>query len=173
MAGWKIRKLTVLTTVATVIGGAVDAAPQQALNKSVRVSFSVTIPARGSDGSTQANPRAVSRTFYISSQGRVFARADRRVGRNQQTKEKGPGETNMRLSGNSMVGVMPMPSGASQLTIDFDPSFSSCTARLIVGAERGKPIVYKGLDGNTYTQTGPVQVSGVSCSVSAGNAFAS
>lgn len=172
MAGWKIRKLTVLTTVATVIGGAGHAAPQQALNKSVTVSFSITIPARGTDGSTQARPRAVTRTFYISSQGRVFARADRRVGKNQQRKDKGPGEAGIRLSGNSMVGVMPMPSGASQLTINFDPSFSSCTARLIVGAEGGKPIVYKGLNGMTYTQTGPVNVSGVSCSVSAGNAFA-
>ena len=172
MAGWKIRQLATLAAVATVIGGSAHAAPQQALNKSVTVSFSITIPARGSDGSTQANPRAVTRTFYISSQGRVFARADRRVGKKQDRKEKGPGEASMRLSGNSMVGVMSMPSGASQLTISFDPSFSSCTARLIVGAESGKPIVYKGLNGLTYTQTGPVNVSGVSCSVSAGNAFA-
>jgi hypothetical protein len=103
----------------------------------------------------------------------VFARADRRVGKNSQTTEKGPGESTMRVSGNSMVGVMPLPSGASQLTINFDPSGSSCSARVIMGAERGKPIVYKGLNGMTYTQTGPAQVSGVSCSVRAGNAFAS
>ena len=79
----------------------------------------------------------------------------------------------MRISGNSLVGVMVMPSGASQLTVNFDPSGSSCTAQVVMGAERGKPIVYKGLDGKTYTQTGPAQISGVSCSVRAGNAFAS
>lgn len=172
MTGRKIRKLS-LATVAALMGGTVHAAPQQALNKSVTVSMSITIPARAPDGSTQANPRAVTRTYYISSQGRVFARADRRVGKMQERSEKGPGETSMRLSGNSMVGVMVLPSGAQQLTITFDPSFSSCSARLIVGAEGGKPIVYKGLDGKTYTQTGPAQVSAVSCSVSAGNAFAS
>lgn len=173
MAERKIREIAVLAMAGALIGGAAHAAPQQALNKSVTVSFSITVPARGSDGSSQANPRAVTRTYYISSQGRVFARADRRVGKNQDRLEKGPGETNMRISGNSMVGVIVFPSGAMQLTVNFDPSFSSCSARAIVGAEGGKPIVYKGLDGKTYTQTGPAQVSGVSCSVAAGNAFAS
>ncbi len=172
MAGKKIRELAVLAVAATLIGGAPHAAAQQLLNKSVTISFSVTVPARGSDGSTQANARAVTRTYYVSSQGRVFARTDRRVGRRSETTERAPGETNMRISGNSMVGVMPLPSGASQLTINFDPSGSSCTARVIMGAEMGKPIVYKGLNGMTYTQTGPTQVSGVSCSVRSGNAFA-
>ena len=169
----KIRECAVLGLAATLIGGAAHAAPQQALNKSVTIAFSVTVPSRGSDGSTQANPRAITRTYYISSQGRVFARADRRVGSKLQDRvEKGSGETNMRFSGNSMVGVLVFPSGAMQITINFDPSFSSCSARAIMGAEGGKPIVYKGLDGKTYTQTGPAQVSGVSCSVAAGNAFA-
>ena len=142
-------------------------------NKTVTVSLSVTIPARGSDGSTQANPRAVVRTIYISSQGRAFVRVNRNVGRRSETKERGPGEGNMRVSGNSLVGVMLLPSGASQLTVNFDASFSSSTAQVLMGAEKGKPIVYKGLNGLTYTQTGPVQVSGVSCSVREGNAFAS
>ncbi|HKU04483.1 MAG TPA: hypothetical protein VJR30_00320 [Bradyrhizobium sp.] len=172
MAGTKIRGLALLTA-ATLMGGTAHAAPQQLLNKSVTISFSITIPARGSDGSAQANPRAVTRTIYVSSQGRVFARADRRVGKKSQTTERGPGESNMRISGNSIVGVLPFPSGASQLTVNFDPSFSSCTAQVIMGAEKGKPIVYKGLNGMTYTQTGPAQVSGVSCSVRAGNPFAS
>jgi hypothetical protein len=161
-----------LMVLAGTVAGTAYAAPQQLLNKTVTVSLSVTIPARGSDGSTQANPRAVTRTIYISSQGRVFARADRRVGRRSETTERGPGEGNMRISGNSLVGVIAFPSGASQLTVNFDPSFSSCTAQVVVGAERGKPIVYKGLDGKTYTQTAPAQVSGVSCSVRAGNPFA-
>ena len=172
MAKRKIRELTLLAAVGTLMGGAAHAAPQGMLNKSVTVSLSITIPARGSDGSTQANARAVTRTIYISSQGRVFARADRRVGGRSDAVERGPGEGNVRISGNSLVGVIVFPSGASQLTVNFDPSFSSCTAQVVMGAERGKPIVYKGLDGKTYTQTGPAQVSVVSCSVRAGNAFA-
>ena len=172
MVGRKIRELALLAAVATLVDGAAHAAPEGMLNKSVTVSFSITIPARGSDGSSQANPRAVTRTFYISSQGRVFTRADRRVGKNSQTVERGPGESNVRITGNSFAGVVVHPSGATQVTVNFDSSFSSCSAQVVMGAEKGKPIVYKGLDGKTYTQTGPVQVSGVSCSVRAGNAFA-
>src|SRR5262245_57253198 len=125
----KIQTPALLAAAAILVGAATPAVAQGLLNKSVTVSFSITIPARGSDGSTQANPRAVTRTYYISSQGRVFARADRRVGKMQDSKEKGPGETNMRVSGNSMVGVIVFPSGAMQLTINFDPSGSSCSAR--------------------------------------------
>jgi hypothetical protein len=172
MGSKKIRELAVAAVAGALLGGAAQAAPQGMLNKSVTVSFSITIPARAPDGSTQANPRAVTRTIYISSQGNVFARADRRVGKNSQTAERGPGEGGMRVSGNSLVGVLPLQSGASQLTVNFDASFSSCTAQLIVGAEKGKPIVYMGLNGMTYTQTGPASVSAVSCSVRAGNAFA-
>jgi hypothetical protein len=173
MVSKKIRELASVVVAGALMAGVAHAAPQGMLNKSVTVSFSVTIPARAPDGSTQANPRAVTRTIYISSQGNLFARAERRVGKNSQTTERGPGEGGMRISGNSLVGVLPLQSGASQLTVNFDASFSSCTAQLIMGAEKGKPIVYKGLNGMTYTQTGPAQVSGVSCSVRAGNAFAS
>lgn len=154
------------------VGGRANAAPDQMLNKTVTVSFSVLIPARGSDGSTRANPRAVTRTIYVSSQGRAFMRAEAQIGGYSRTIEKGPGQNNVRISGNSLIGVMRFPSGASQLTVNFDPSFTSCTAQILMGAESGKPIVYTGLDGLTYTQMGPAQVSGVSCAVRAGNAFA-
>lgn len=166
-------RLVLLASAGAVACGTADASPAQMLNKTVTVSATIVVPARGSDGSSQANPRAVTRTIYISSQGRAFMRVNRSVGKRSEMAEKGPGETNMRISGNSLVGVMTLPSGAMQLTVNFDPSFSSCTAQLIMGAERGKPIVYKGLNGLTYTQTGPAQVSGVTCSVAAGNAFAS
>jgi hypothetical protein len=161
-----------IVTAAGLVAAAAEAAPAGMLNKSVTISMSITIPARAEDGTSQANARAITRTIYISSQGRVFARADRRVGKNSQTVERGPGEASLRISGNSLVGVLPFASGASQLTVNFDPSFSSCTAQVIMGAESGKPIVYKGLNGKTYTQTGRAQVSGVSCSVRQGNAFA-
>jgi hypothetical protein len=168
----KIGKLAALAMSGALVGGAAHAAPEGMLNKSVTISFSITIPARGADGSSQANPRLITRTIYVSSQGRVFARADRRVGQKGQTTEKGPGEVGIRVSGNSLTGVLPLISGATQLTVNFDPSFSNCTAQVILGAESGKPIVYKGLNGVTYTQTGPAKVSSASCSVRSGNAFA-
>ena len=59
------------------------------------------------------------------------------------------------------------------MTISFDPSYQSCTADLIVGAEGDKPRVFKGLNGQTLTGTGKPVVSVVNCSIQDGNAFAS
>lgn len=171
MIGWKLAALAVL---GGTVSGTAHAAPQQLLNKSVVVSLSVLTPARSSDGlAVTSTPRAVTLTFYVSSQGRVFSRLNQSVNRLADSTDRAPGEASVRISGNSLVGVWPLPSGAAQLTVNFDAAFSSCTARIIMGAERGKPIVFKGMDGRTFTQTGPPQVSGVSCAVRAGNAFAS
>jgi hypothetical protein len=149
-----------------------NAAPAQLLNKTVFISFSVAVPAKGADGSTLSGARNSQRVIYISSAGRVFARASRQAGRSSETKEAGPEATTVRIAGNSLVGVMKYPSGASQLTVSFDPSFQSCTAQILTGGESGKPIVFKGLNGVMYTATGKMQFSGISCSIKDGNALA-
>lgn len=155
-----------------VLSVSASAAPAQLLNKTVLVSFSVAIPSKGSDGSVMNNPRSIQRTIYISSQGRVFVRSARAVGRNRDSQERGPAENSMRFAGNSLVGVVQFISGASQMTISFDPSFASCAANVLTGADGGKAIKFKGLDGIEYTATGKPQVSGVSCSIRDGNALA-
>jgi hypothetical protein len=43
---------------------------------------------------------------------------------------------------------------------------------MIIGTEAGKPRVWKGLSGETFTATGKAVVSGVSCSIRDGNVFA-
>ena len=148
------------------------AAPPQALNKTITVSFGVTVPARGTDGSTISGSRSTQRVIYISSAGRVFARAVRRERQNMQIKEAGPETTTLSFSGNRLIGVMKFDSGASQLTIDFDPSFQSCTASVFAGGESGRPITFKGLNGMMYTTTGKMQFSSPSCSIQSGNALA-
>ncbi|OQW58240.1 MAG: hypothetical protein A4S14_07850 [Proteobacteria bacterium SG_bin9] len=151
-------------------------APKQLYNKSVFVGMSVSIPARGTDGSSADRPRSVQRVIYISSAGRVFAKVTRAVGKNQQQKERGPEDTGggggLRFVGNRLTGVLQFQSGASLMNIDFDPSFQSCTVNVIVGRDSGKPIVFKGLNGITYTSTGPPVVGGQSCSIRDGNALA-
>ena len=151
-----------------------EAAPQQLMNKTISVAFSVSIPARGSDGRTLTTNRQTSRLIYVSTQGRLFVKVMRRVKGHAQDKEVGPGEggSNLRFAGDKIVGVLSSVSGASQLSISFDPSFQSCTAQLIVGAEGGKPLIWKGIDGVTYTSTGKPSVSAPSCSISQGNALA-
>lgn len=171
-------KYALLTATYGLIGmmcvGNANAAPPQLMNKTVNVSFTVSIPAKGSDGSTLTTSRQTSRQIYVSTQGRLFVKVVRRAGRNMQSREMGPGEggSNFRFAGNKMIGVLPFASGASQLAISFDPSYQSCSADLIVGADSGRPIVWKGLSGVMFTSTGRPSVSGLSCSISQGNAFA-
>ena len=151
---------------------AANAAPPQLLNKTVFVSFSISVPAKGADGSILTGSRNSQRVIYISSAGRVFARATRQEGRgNSETKEAGPETATVSIAGNKIVGEF--PSGAAQLTVDFDPSFQSCTAQVFAGGESGKPIVFKGLNGVMYTATGKLQFSNASCSIREGNALAS
>lgn len=156
-----------------------QAAPQQLLNKTLTVNMTVTIPGKGSDGSTANMPRNIQRLIYISTAGRVFSRATRTVGRNQQQAERGPEQTagdatgSLKFVGNRLVGVLQFKSGATMMNVDFDPSFQSCTVNVIVGRDSGKPIIWKGLNGVMYTSTGAPQVGGLSCSIREGNALAS
>ena len=149
------------------------AAPSGMLNKSVTVSMSVTIPGKGPDGSTTSNPRQITRVIYVSTQGRVFVRATRTVGRMSQEKEVAPNEKpgNLRFADDKIAGVLSFPSGAAQLTISFDGAFQTCTANVILGTDSGRPLVWKGLNGMTYTQTGRASVSSPTCSVGQGNPF--
>lgn len=153
---------------------ALAALPQQMLNKTVTVSFTVSIPARTPDGATGTASRAVTKVIYISSAGRIFGETSRRAGRNSETVQRGPEVTTgaFRADGNRLVGAIAVGNGASQLTITFDGSFQSCTAQLVTGGQGGRPITWKGLDGIVRTATGPVTHSSPSCSVAAGNAFA-
>lgn len=153
---------------------AVAAAPPGALNKTVTVSFSVSVPARGADGSTHSATRHVSKTIYVSSLGRVFSDTFRRAGRNVQRVQNGPDATAsaFRFEGSRLIGVLKVGNGASQLVIDFDSNFQSCSAGIIMGAPSGAPLTWTGLNGVKYTATGRASASSPSCSVTAGNRFA-
>jgi hypothetical protein len=150
-------------------------APQQLYNKTILVSMTITIPGKGADSSTITNPRSIDRTIYVSNAGRIFARSVRRAGRNTKTTERGPADPTLgglRFQGARLAGVLPFASGAALLNVTFDPSYSSCSADVVVGRDNGKPIVWKGLNGVAYTSTGAPSVSGVSCSIRDGNPFA-
>lgn len=161
-------------SLALLLPAAALAAPAQLYNKTVAVSYTVTANAVAEDGTTANRPRTVQRTIYISSQGRVFSRAERQAGRNSDTVEKDPSSTGgaFRFEGNRMIGVnTSFISGAGQLIVTFDSGFRSCTADVIMGRESGKSFKFKGLNGKTFTATGTPQVSGTTCSIRDGNPF--
>jgi hypothetical protein len=166
--------LNAMAAVLLLPAGNAVAAPSQLLNKTVITSATISANATADDGTVTRFPRTVQRTIYISSKGRIFVRVSRSVGQRSETRERGPETTGsaFRFQGNKLVGVLKLPSGASQMVIDFDAGFTSCTMSFLFGRESGQAIRFKGLNGKTYTQQGKFSVSGQSCSIRAGNPFA-
>ena len=150
------------------------AAPQGMLNKTVRVSFEVSIPATSASGQSLTARRSVQKILYVSSAGRVFSRTARQAGRASETKEVAPGGADgaPRIEGNTIVGTLALGSGASRMVNSFDGSFSSCSATIVTGRPAGRALTWKGIDGNVYTATGSAVASTPTCSVQSGNAFA-
>ena len=64
----------------SLFGFTAEAAPPQALNKTVTVTWSHFTPANCSDGSANRYARNVSQQIYISTQGRLFAKLASRAG---------------------------------------------------------------------------------------------
>jgi hypothetical protein len=150
------------------------AAPPQLLDKTIVAAMTVSVNARADDGSFTRGPRHVQRTIYVSSKGRIFVRVARQVGRLSTSRDVAPEESRGAIAfrGSKLVGVLKLPSGAAQMVISFDAAFQSCTLEVLFGREAGRAVKFRGLNGKMYTAEGPFAVSGQSCSVRAGNAFA-
>jgi hypothetical protein len=130
-------------------------APAAFRNKSISVAYVVTVDAV-SDRGTTSNPRNVSQTIYISSEGRVFLKREGSHGRDSETHMGAPEQTagHFSFQGNRLVGTRTLIGGAAQLIVSFDPGFQSCTASVHFGHESGKPFKYKGLRGEVFTAKG-------------------
>lgn len=150
------------------------ATPANLIDKTVSVSMTTSAPWISSDGKTGFGSRNTTITIYISSAGRVFSRTVRNDGKAgvSATKERAPGESAWRVAGDKLVGNGSHVSGATQTTVSFDPSGQSCTATVLFGRDAGRALQWKGVDGITYTATGPWVASNLRCSVASGNAFA-
>lgn len=149
-------------------------APPPLRNKTISIAYIVTVNAV-SDRGTTSNPRNVSQTIYVSSQGRVFLKRSGSHGSNSATHQGAPEQTagHFRFEGNRLIGTRTlMGGGAAQMVVSFDPGFQSCTASVHFGHESGKPFQYRGLRGELFTATGVPTASTPTCSVREGNAFA-
>jgi hypothetical protein len=154
--------------------GSAFAAPAGLLNKTVHVSFAMSVPNTGSDGKSVTTPRTYDMTLYVSSAGRVFYKGVQRHGNNYgRDIEAGPERTgaSFQFSGSQLVGTAASGNAATRVTVTFDSGFQSCTVSVVSGGSGGR-MVWKGLNGVTYTATGPATYSAQTCSVQSGNAFA-
>jgi hypothetical protein len=122
---------------------------------------------------------SVSLSLYISTAGRVFSRRTNSTRAGSGTIERAPAEgggvrpTRAALfGGQTMTLIGETKGGAYRHVIEFDASFASCSARVALAFQSGKtsialsPIIHK------YVEVKSVTVSGISCSVKAGNVLA-
>jgi hypothetical protein len=182
-----VRAIIVAAAVATSgIGclseAAAAGAPAALLNKTISVSWAQTTVQRDDSGRTVNPTINHQRTIYISSQGRIFSRAVRSINNRgfsgSKTGQLAPGDNkgyaggaaSLVFQGSELVGTQAHVSGAGQMRVSFDPSFSSCKVKVIYGRAGGN-MRWKGLDGRMYEALSNT-TSGESCSISAGNAFA-
>jgi hypothetical protein len=164
----------VATAVATLAAPALaGGVPPQAMNKTITLSYSATGEAKDSDGRTHGFSTQISVMIYVSRAGRLFFRKRIVNGRYSRGKDIAPGEGRGSASfqGNRLIGVMPFETGARQMTVTFDPDFSSCTLSVIEGHSAGGVIRRIGPDGMMHEVTS-ASTSSPSCSIQSGNGFA-
>jgi hypothetical protein len=152
------------------------AAPAQLLNKSLTLSWITSVMQRAPDGREHGRQMSFNKTIYISGAGRLFERASRTSdGGMRGKRDVGPGDGQMdgqarglRFSGDRLVGNVAYASGAVQYVVSF--SGGGCSVAVALGKAGGNMRV-KGLDGRMYEVLSS-SVSGQSCSIRDGNAFA-
>lgn len=175
-----LLSLEALSFLAAIAAPAHAAAPAAALNKTITVSFTATGNAKDPDGRVHAFNTSVVRMVYVSAAGRLFMRhtatsANRRLsaaggdfGPDEQAGGRGG---SFSFQGNRLVGVIPYPGGARQITATFDAGFSSCTASVIEGNAGSGSFKRRG-PGGVMREITNASTSAVSCSIQNGNAFA-
>src|SRR5438552_3774170 len=96
----------VLCISVAMFGFSAKAAPPQALNKTVKVTWSHFTPANCSDGSTNRDARNVTQQIYISTQGRLFSKLAARAGNASKGWDAAPSSSGQfHFSGDRIVGT--------------------------------------------------------------------
>ncbi len=159
-------------------------APAGARGKSVTTTWTETRLQRlGGIGEFSEKSVSQSLSAYISSEGRVFAkRTAFTTGRRGRSKtgqvssvgektEAGGGSQAGTFRGASLVVTNQFGGGLRMAKIDFDASFSSCTATVILGREHGQTARGRSIVSGATLEIKSASVSNTSCSVSSGNVF--
>jgi hypothetical protein len=77
-----------------------------------------------------------------------------------------------QFAGHSLIMTTEFRSGARQITVDFDGSFTSCQAKVVHGKEVGVGTIRQtSVFGGKQVEVRAIEVSGVTCAVREGNVF--
>jgi hypothetical protein len=170
LSGFLLLTSFAAATLSVSSAGFAAAVPTQLRGKTITASYLATTPVLNeSDGKAEVSRRRDTFTIHISGQGGISARA-LYVG----VPDSGSQASRDWKSGiwrfadaSTLTATFGAISGATQIRISFDPSYSTCTISLIWGREGGKPRRWVGdITKKTFTATGPGILSMESCSIS-------
>ena len=146
-------------------------APEALKGKSVIVTWSETRQQRHvGEPNFYAVNAILNLSVYVSTAGRVFSRATFSTRAGTGTIERAPREgggaypTRMGLFGGQTM--------TRRTLVEFDPSFSSCRARVALVLQPGMTSVSFSPITRKYIEIKSMTASGVSCSVKSGNILA-
>ena len=186
---WKNSKSTVRAIAFASVFGvslpAMAAPAKQMYNKSIKVSYTVSLVTKAPSGTVYNTSFAVTGGAYISSAGRTFlsgTRTDSRRG--SETVQAapgqgaGPGGTKWSTSANGNVFTLVQNSvsggGAVQIRVAVDPAtYSSCTVNVVYGRSGKTKASYPGINEPGPYEMQSYSISNNNCSVINGNIFGS
>jgi hypothetical protein len=182
--GISMRTRLVISFIALLLAHPVFAAgaPEQLKGKSIVVSWTETRQQRdetdgGGWGDFHMVNGAHKLTIYVSTAGRMFSRQTNSTSLGSGSIQEVAGQPHASqtpmFSGQSMtvVGTSTNKGGARRTVIDFDTSFSSCSAKVASAFESGKTSISRSPITHRLVDIKSVTTNGASCSIRSGNDF--
>lgn len=131
-----------------------------------------------SDGRERPLTQSSGIIVYVSAEGRYFSKFSRTTGRSSknlnEVSSDNRGQLNWRAEGRTLVADQRFVKGARRLIVSFDDSYGSCTLRVLHGKEAGSAnIEYITFGDKVHVVLQSIQTTSASCSMQAGNPFAS
>lgn len=166
-----------LSLCCTKFAVAVEKLPERLYGNSLSVSWIDHRTIRAPTGEVQQRTQRSSLKIYISNAGRVFSKFDRSTGNRQGTsRSQISGDSKNLIQWNweegALVADQHFVKGARRLVIQFDPAWTSCTARLHHGRKIGtKSIIYKGTTSGKDFELLSIEVASTNCTIQHGNVF--
>lgn len=161
------------------VANARSAPPPQLFGKSIVVSWSETRSQRHLGDREWSNVSANHiLSIYVSSAGRAFVRQLNTTrsgsGATDHVAGKGSGPYPVRVpifSGQMLTVVGTTRGGARRTVVEFDATYSSCSARSGTGFQHGRTSVSFSPITKAYVEMRSVSVGNVTCSIQSGNVF--
>src|SRR6266478_1011397 len=145
--------------------------PSGLLGKTINFAYTVSVPTKFPDGNIKTTTRSETRIIYVSTAGRIFMRnARRNSAGNSETLEAGPERATgeLRYSDGVIIGTVANLSSAYQFSLTLDPSFQTCSAKMVFAGLEGQVRKWNAIDGQVLEKAGKGSVA-ASCTVTAGN----